>query len=80
MGETAKERLSVEIEPEEHRRIKMWAARHGISIRQFVLESLKKQLEEEAKEEKELSLMTTSAGPALREVWDNDRDAAYDKL
>ena len=74
-----KERLSIDIQPEEHRRIKIFAARHGVSMRVYVLECIRKRLSEE-EEAKDISSMTSSAGPVLKELWDNEKDAAYDKL
>lgn len=74
-----KERLSIDVPTEEHRLIKMHAARNGVSIRVYVLESVRKRLSED-EEAKQLASMTTYAGPVLKEVWDNEKDAAYDKL
>ena len=74
-----KERLSIDVQPEEHRLIKMYAARHGVSIRIYVLESIRKRLSED-EEARQLASMTTYAGPVLKELWDNPQDAAYDKL
>lgn len=78
-SERSKERLSIDVPPEEHRRIKIHAARHGVSIRLYVLESVRQRLSQED-EAKELSSMTTHTGRLLKEVWDNDKDAAYDQL
>ena len=74
-----KERLSIDVPPEEHKQIKMFAARHGVSMRIYVLESIRKRLLED-EEARQLSVMTTYAGPVLRALWDNDKDAAYDNL
>ena len=74
-----KERLSIDVEREEHKQIKMYAARHGVSMRIYVLESIRKRLSED-EESRQLSAMTTYAGPVLKALWDNDKDAAYDKL
>ncbi len=74
-----KERLSIDVQPDEHRLIKMYAAHHGVSIRVYVLESVRKRLSED-EEVKQLSAMTTYAGTVLKELWDNDKDAAYDNL
>ncbi len=74
-----KERLSIDIKSEEHRLIKIYAARRGMSMRLYVLESIRQRLAQE-NENKELSFMTQYAGPVLREAWDNDKDAEYDKL
>ncbi len=74
-----KERLSIDVKPEEHRLIKMYAARKGMTIRLYVLESIRQRLVQE-NESKELSFMTQNASPALKQIWDNDKDADYDKL
>lgn len=81
MTKKAKEtgRLSIDVRPEEHRLVKMFAARHGVSIRIYVLESIRKRLSED-EEAKQLSSMTSYAGPVLKEVWDNEKDGAYDNL
>jgi uncharacterized protein (DUF1778 family) len=79
MAKTARERLSIDVLPEEHRKIKAYAALHGLTIREYVLESVREQLHQE-KEERELLEMTTSIGPVLKELWDNEKDAAYDEV
>ena len=79
MTKEAKERLSIDVQAEEHRLIKMFAARHGVSMRIYVLESIRKRLSED-EEARELSSMTSYAGPVLKKVWDNEKDAAYDNL
>lgn len=79
MKNTDNERLSIDINAEEHRLIKIHAARHGMTIRMYVLESLRRRLVEE-QEEKEMSALTTQAGPVLKQLWDNPKDAEYDVL
>lgn len=74
-----KNRLSIDVPCDEHKLIKIHAARHGISIRMYVLEGVRKRLSED-EEARQLSSMTTYAGAVLRELWDNDKDAAYDSL
>ena len=78
-SENGRDRLSIEVLPKEHREIKAYAALHGQSIREYVLESIREKLRHEA-EDKDLLDMTTHIGPALRELWDNEKDAEYDKL
>lgn len=77
-AEGSKERLSIDVKLDEHKKIKLYAARLGMSIRSFVLESVRQRLAQE--EKKQLSLMTSYPGPVLKEVWENDQDAAYDNL
>jgi hypothetical protein len=78
---TARERLSIDVLPEEHRRIKAYAALHGETIREYVVESVRERLRREA-EERELSALTMDLNqdPVLKELWDNEKDAAYDKI
>ncbi|MFC1746439.1 hypothetical protein ACFL35_20770 [Candidatus Riflebacteria bacterium] len=74
-----RERLSIDVHPDEHRKIKAFAALDGKSIREFVLECVREALQQ--KEERVfLEALTISPSPALEELWDNDRDAGYDDL
>ena len=74
-----RERMSIDASPEEHRQIKAFAAIHGETIRQYVLESVRERLQRESEKE-QLMAMTTNPGQALKEVWDNEMDAEYDTL
>lgn len=76
---TDKGRLSIDVKPEEHRQIKIYATIHGVSIREYVLESVRKRLQEEA-EHKDLSSMTSVPSSVLTELWNNEKDSAYDKI
>lgn len=80
MGNTAKrERLTVDLTPEEHRRIKAYAAYQGKTLKEFVLESIQTRMALDAEQE-DLMLVMTKPTTLMMEIWDNDRDAAYDKL
>lgn len=76
-----RERLSIDVLAQEHQQIKIYAAMHAETIREYVLKSVRERLKREA-EEKELLAMTgnLSQDPALRKLWDNEKDSAYDKL
>jgi len=80
-AEMTRERLSIDVLPEEHRRIKAYAALHGETIREYVVESVRERLRQEA-EERGLSGLTMNLNqdPVLKELWDNEKDAAYDKI
>ena len=80
-AEMTRERLSIDVLPEEHKRIKVYAALHGETIREYVVESVRERLRQEA-EERELSALTMNLNqdPVLKELWDNEKDAAYDKI
>lgn len=79
--ETIRERLSIDVLPEEHRRIKAYAALHGETIREYVVESVRERLRREV-EGRGLSALTTNLNqdPVLKELWDNEKDTAYDKI
>lgn len=80
-SEMRRERLSIDVLPEEHKRIKAYAALHGETIREYVVESVRERLRQED-EERELSALTMNLNqdPVLKELWDNEKDAAYDKI
>jgi hypothetical protein len=71
--------LSIEMSPEEYERIKVFAAFHGNTINEYILESVRERMRQES-EKKDLLKITTSISPVLKELWDNERDAAYDEL
>jgi len=75
----ARNRLSIDINPEEHQKIKVFATLHGKTIREYVLESIRERLDRES-EEKQLLAMTTQINPALKEVWDNKKDDIYNEI
>jgi hypothetical protein len=74
-------RMSIEVAPKEHRQIKAFAALHGLTLREYVLESIRERLHSE-KESVELSALTGDLrhDPVLKDLWDNGKDAVYDKL
>ena len=79
--ENGRDRLSIEVLPSEHRQIKAYAALHGQTIRDYVLESIHERLRHEA-EDKQMQDLTKYLGqdPVLRKLWNNEKDSAYDKL
>jgi len=68
----ARNRLSIDISPEEHQKIKIFATLHGKTIREYVLESIRERLNRES-EEKQLLARTTQINPALKEIWNNKK-------
>ena len=77
--ERIRERLSISVTPEEHKKIKRYAARHGYSVSKYILDCIRERMNQE-NEEKDLLKLTTSINPVLKELWDNEMDAAYDGL
>ncbi|MFH1847143.1 MAG: hypothetical protein ABH869_06270 [Candidatus Omnitrophota bacterium] len=79
-NETKKrERMSIDVVPEEHKQIKIFAAIHGETIREYVMESVRERLKRE-REDTQLIAMATKINQSLKEVWDNEKDAEYDKI
>lgn len=72
-------RLSIDIDPEEHQKIKIFAILQGKTIREYVLESIRERLNRES-EEKQLLAMTSQVNPVLKEVWNNKKDDIYNKI
>jgi len=76
-----RERLSIDILPEEHRKIKAHASILGTTIREYVLKCIHEHWQSK-KEENELLNLTLHPGqdPVLKEVCGNQKDATYDRL
>ena len=76
-------RLSIDLSLEARRRIRMAAAKRDLCIRQYVLEAVQDRLQKDLGEEgakEHLLALTARADPVLAELWDNPKDAAYDRL
>ena len=80
-ADTVRERVSIDVRPEEHRQIKLFATLNGQTIREFVLESVRARMqrEQEAREVSDL-IKHLDTDPVLTALWENERDAAYDRL
>lgn len=76
-----RERLSIDVSCDEHRQIKAYAALHSETIREYVLRCVRERIRKDA-EEKSLQALHVplSQDPILKNIWDNKKDAAYDKL
>ncbi len=76
-------RLTIDIPAETKRRLRLVAAQRDISIRQYMLETIEERLAKdwaELAEQEGLLALTAQADPVLAELWDNEKDAAYDRL
>ena len=74
-------RISIDVQPEVRRRLRLAAAKRDLTVRQYLLEALEERLREDLGEDGEGVLaLTAKADPVLAEVWDNRRDAEYDRL
>jgi hypothetical protein len=75
-------RISIDIRPEVRQRLRLAAARRDISVREYVLEAIEERLIQDVggQDLSDLSQLTAATDPVLAELWDNPRDAAYDRL
>ena len=73
-------RISVDVIPEVRRRLRLAAAKRDVTVRQYVLDAIDERLREDLGDETELLALTAKADPVLAALWDNARDAAYDRL
>jgi predicted transcriptional regulator len=81
--EVKRTRLTVDVPAELKRRLRLVAAQRDISVREYVVETIEQQLASdwaELAEEEGLLALTEQADPVLAELWDNEKDAAYDRL
>ncbi len=78
---TKRPRVSIDVQPELRRRLRLAAAKRDLTVRQYVLEAIEERLREDLGDEGEGMLaLTAKADPVLAELWDNKRDAEYDRL
>lgn len=74
-------RISIDIQPVVRRRLRLAAAKRDLTIRQYVLEAIEGRLRADLGDEGEgLFSLTARGDPVLAELWDNPRDADYDRL
>lgn len=76
-------RLSIDVPRAARRRIHIAAAKRDQSIRAYVWEAVEARLNQDLADELsrgDLVALTERADPALADLWDNPKDAAYDKL
>lgn len=78
---TKRPRISIDVEPEVRRRLRLAAAKRDLTVRRYILEAIEEQLNEDLGDEGEGALtLTAKADPVLAELWDNRKDAEYDRL
>jgi predicted transcriptional regulator len=70
-----KARLTIDLEPDVHARLKIVAARRRTTMRHYTVQAIERQLSEEPTE-----YLTAREAPVLAELWDNPDDAVYDDV
>jgi len=70
-----KSRLTIDLDPGLHGRLKVVSARRGTTMREYCVQAIERQLHEEPEE-----YLTAQTDPVLAELWDNEEDAVYDEM
>ncbi len=79
-GEAMKrQRLEIAIHREVASRLRLAAARRDLTVRQYVVHAVKDRIHEDL-DGADTSCMTPITDPVLADLWNNRRDAAYDRL
>lgn len=73
-------RISVDVPPIMRRRLRLAAARLDLTVRQYLLEAIEERLREDLDHTDGPPALTSKTDPVLAELWDNRRDAQYDRL
>jgi len=75
-------RLTIDVPHELKRRLRLVAAKRDITMREYLLQVLGEHLALDlpSMEGEDLLALSAESDPVLAELWDNDRDAAYDEL
>jgi hypothetical protein len=74
-------RISIDVPPEVRRRLRLAAAKRDLTVRSYILEAIDERLQEDLGDGHDAMLgLTAKADPVLAELWDNRRDAEYDRL
>jgi len=74
-------RISLDVAPAIRCRIRLAAAKREVSVRQYLLDAVRDRLREDLGDDgEELVALSAKADPVLASLWDNDKDAAYDRL
>ena len=81
MESVKRPRISVDVLPQLRRRLRMAAAKRDLTVQQYILDAIEERLQQDLGDDF-LSVLALSAksDPVLAELWDNPRDAAYDRL
>jgi len=74
-------RISIDVQPEVRRRLRLAAAKRDLTVRQYLLEAIQDRLLEDLGNEADgVFALTAKADQVLADLWDNRKDGAYDRL
>lgn len=72
-------RISIEVQPELRSRVRLAAAKHDLTIQQYLREAIEARLHEDLADGA-TGALTSNTDPVLAELWDNPQDAECDRL
>ena len=72
---TDRARLTIDVAPELRARLKIAAARRGVSMRELCIQAIQREVEDE-----DAQPLNWKSDPVLAELWDNEDDAVYDEV
>ena len=74
-------RISIDVQPEIRRRLRLAAAKRDLTVRRYVLEAVEERLREDLGDDGAGILgLTAKTDPVLADLWNNKKDAEYDRL
>jgi len=78
---TKRPRISIDVQPDLRRRLRLAAAKRDLSISHYILQAIEERLREDLGDDAEAVLaLNAKSDPVLSELWDNAQDAEYDRL
>lgn len=82
MSNQSSARLSIDVEPATRMRLKIAAARKGSSLREYCLQAILRQLDEEfpASVREEDEAWSQLSAEVFARDWDSEEDSVYDNL
>jgi uncharacterized protein (DUF1778 family) len=79
-AQTKRPRISLDVTPELRRRLRLAAAKRDQTLAQYLLAIVEERLQEDLEESGVGAVLSAKTDPVLASLWDNPRDAEYDRL
>lgn len=74
-------RISIDVKPAVRQRLRLAAATRDMTVGQYILEAIEERLSQDIGDDlQEGALLSAATDPVLADLWDNPRDAAYDRV
>ena len=78
---TKRPRISIDVQPEVRRRLRLAAAKRDLTVRRYVLDAIEERLREDlGDDDADSTALTGKTDPVLARLWDNPRDSHYDRV